>query len=157
MTDRTRRALQFGTRAGIFMAVLAALNFALYGWRLATGVLPRLGLLLAACSISFLLLGALFFALAYADPSQSPETTPRLWIRPLRRRHTLIAYLLAGWLAALLIVGVGDYKLRQRLPTFGELNGYLLVALLIGPAISLLAAWQMHRFRRIERVIRDND
>ena len=155
MTDRTQRALRLGTRAGLYMAGLGALNVVLFGRRLATGFLPWLGLLLAVSSLSFVLLGTIFFGLAYTDASTAREPyRPGFWNRPFTDRQTLIAYLVAGWLAAFLIVGIGDYELRHRLPTFSELRLYVLLALIGGPVISLFAAWRIGRLRRIEGSLR---
>jgi len=64
MTDRTQRALRLGTRAGLYMAGLGALNVVLFGGRVATAFSAWLGLLLAVSSLSFVLLGTILFGLA---------------------------------------------------------------------------------------------
>ena len=156
MTTRTQQALQFGYKAGLFMAAVAALNFALGGWKLTTGLLPRVALLIALCFISFLLYAAVFFALAYVDgPQDSGLSELTMWTRPLRRRQVVIAYLAAGWLAGLLIIGVGDYKLRQHQPTLSELGDYVLLAAVLAPIIALLAAGFLAYLRHIQRIVRD--
>ena len=158
MTDRTQRALRLGTRAGLYMAGLGALNVVLFGGRVATAFSAWLGLLLAVSSLSFVLLGTIFFGLAYVDASPANEPHgPRFWNRPFTHRQTLIAYLVTGWLAAFLIVGIGDYELRHRLPTFSELRLYVLLALIGGPIISLFAAWRISRLHRIEGSLRRDD
>jgi hypothetical protein len=134
------------------MAALGALNALLYGRQIAKGFWSQVGLLIAVSIASFLLLGVLFFPLAYVDESKPTESfTPGRWTRPFSKIQVLTAYLVAGWLAALFIVGVGDYLVRHRFATRSELGTAMLVALIVGPVIALIAAGYVAHLRSLQR------
>ena len=60
--------------------------------------------------------------------------------RELTRRQKIIALCGVGWLASMVIMTIGDYQMSKRLPSFGDVVGYALASLVIGPLFGWLAA-----------------
>ena len=71
MSVRATRALQFGITYGAGFAVLGAINVLIK--RPGTGFLQHLGFFVAVPVASFLLLGGIVFALAFAFPPAGDE------------------------------------------------------------------------------------
>ena len=80
------------------------------------------------------------------NPAKPPQR--HVWNRALTKRQTVLAYFVVGWLGSFVVMAVGDYQLKHRFPTIGDLGGYAVASLVVGPLFALVGAWQSARWRR---------
>ncbi len=71
-----------------------------------------------------------------------------LWLllrKRRRRRRALMPLLAAGWILGVIVMAVGDYQLRERLPSLLEMLEYGLMAVMLSPLFAFAIvglAWQ---------------
>jgi hypothetical protein len=70
------------------------------------------------------------------------------WTRALSKRQVVLAFGAVGWLAAFLMMTIGDYQIAHRLPTAMDLLGYAALAAVFAPIFALIGAWKSASIRR---------